>query len=172
MDSDQLATLLSRHRCTRLLFRGVLPIDCLPMAEEEPERGFYIVNTDPSGQPGAHWVLVWWEPGRRYFFDSFGYHPGFWDERLGDFMGPNCAWNNRALQAELEDTCGEWCVYLADCLCRGVRVRMMSDFELRCWVWGHCDFRRERRHMMMTQPCDNQCCVQKSVLLHRLYNCI
>ena len=44
----------------RISFRGVFPADKLPSVPKG--RRFtdaYIVNTDPAGEPGEHWLAIW-----------------------------------------------------------------------------------------------------------------
>ena len=41
-----------------------------------PHRCFYVQNTDPSDQPGTHWVGIAREPGQTdVVFDSFARRP-------------------------------------------------------------------------------------------------
>jgi len=51
-------------------YDGVFSIDTLP---EHPR--LLVCNTDPSNEPGRHWVAICVRDGRREFFDSFGRAP-------------------------------------------------------------------------------------------------
>ena len=48
-------------------FRGVFPSDKVPT-----KQGYFLVNLDPSDQPGSHWVGVVRKGSRTYAYDSFG----------------------------------------------------------------------------------------------------
>lgn len=52
------------------VFQGVYPCDRLPEHPPKSTRGLYIVNTDPAGEPGQHWLVVWTENGVYEVFGS------------------------------------------------------------------------------------------------------
>ena len=52
------------------LFRGVFPADKVPPLSEHGTHAL-IVNTDPAGKPGEHWIGLFIEWGRCEMFDSF-----------------------------------------------------------------------------------------------------
>ena len=57
----------------RISFRGVFPADKLPSVPKG--RRFtdaYIVNTDPAGEPGEHWLAIWTRLGVCEVFYSYG----------------------------------------------------------------------------------------------------
>ena len=55
------------------VFWDVVPLDGLPRHPSTTTRAAYIVNTDPAGEPGQHWLAVWTEPSRGCeVFDSYG----------------------------------------------------------------------------------------------------
>ena len=45
------------------VFQGVYPSDRLPERPPKTTRGAYIVNTDPAGEPGQHWLALWTDQG-------------------------------------------------------------------------------------------------------------
>ena len=45
----------------RRVFQGVYPAHKLPRSPNKTVRGAYIVNTDPAGEPGQHWLGLWAE---------------------------------------------------------------------------------------------------------------
>ena len=54
-------------------FRGVSPVDKLPTVSKwRVVRDAYIVNTDPAGEPGEHWLAIWTHNRMCEVFDSFG----------------------------------------------------------------------------------------------------
>ena len=56
------ALALSDPELGRVL-QGVYPSDRLPEHLPKTTRGAYIVNKDPAGEPGQHWLGVWTENG-------------------------------------------------------------------------------------------------------------
>ena len=58
----------------RRVFQGVYfyPADKLPPSPPQTVRAAYIVNTDPAGEPGQHWLGMWTEQNKFEIFDSYG----------------------------------------------------------------------------------------------------
>ena len=56
----------------RRVFQGVYPADQLPRSPPKSVRAAYIVNTDPAGGPGQHWLGLWTEQNKCKIFDSYG----------------------------------------------------------------------------------------------------
>ena len=54
------------------VFQGVYPSDRLPAHPPKTTRGAYIVNTDPAGEPGQHWLGLWTDQGVCDVMDSYG----------------------------------------------------------------------------------------------------
>lgn len=106
-------------------FQGVFPCDHLPNAE--PFTSF-IVNTDPSAEPGDHWIAIYISEKTLYFFDSFG-------RKIDDFKDPfksymkrfsknfNVRTDSKLLQFFLSNSCGYWCIYYI--YCKFCNVRFM-----------------------------------------------
>ena len=58
------------------VFHGVHPSDGLPSRPTHTTRAAYIVNTDPRGEPGKHWLGLWTEEGACEVMDRYGLNPG------------------------------------------------------------------------------------------------
>ena len=56
----------------RRVFQGVYPADQSPRSPPTTVRAAYIVNTDPAGEPGQHWLGLWTEQNKCEIFDSYG----------------------------------------------------------------------------------------------------
>ena len=48
----------------RCVSQGVYPADQLPRSTPTTVRAAYIVNTDPAGEPGQHWLGLWTEQNK------------------------------------------------------------------------------------------------------------
>ena len=67
-----LRTLALEDPTLRRVFHGVYPADQLPRSPAMSVRQAYIVNTDPAGEPGQHWLGLWTEQNKCEVFDSYG----------------------------------------------------------------------------------------------------
>ena len=67
-----LRTLALEDPQLRRVFHGVYPADQLPRAPPTSVRQAYIVNTDPAGEPGQHWLGLWTDQNKCEVFDSYG----------------------------------------------------------------------------------------------------
>ena len=105
-------------------FDGVFSVDTLP---DRPR--ILVANTDPSNEPGRHWVCIRIEGGRGEFFDSFGRRP---NALFGRYLNRHCwlwTYNDRQIQSVTSKFCGHYCVCY--CLLRssGIDMRkIMSSF--------------------------------------------
>ena len=115
---DELAitNILKSDSFTKMVFKDVLPSDCLPHEIRKKPRG-YILNTDPSNKPGSHWVAMYLtEDGKGKFWDSYGQAPGFYSQNFTQFLGKHCGtftWNRKILQAFSSDMCGQYTLFFA-----------------------------------------------------------
>ena len=77
---------------------------------------FYVVNTDPCGRGGKHWVAFYFSENICEFYDSLGqtpqhYHPRFENVLLAH--GSQYVYIRDRLQALDSDVCGQYCIYFA-----------------------------------------------------------
>ena len=71
MNTTQIHRALESNSITASIFGGVYAADAVPTLETLPQG--YVVNTDPTGAPGTHWVAMYTEKsGIVETFDSFG----------------------------------------------------------------------------------------------------
>ena len=71
LTTSQLNQLAWHHPTLSVSFYGTVPCDGLPSNPDTTRPQGYIVNTDPAGQPGQHWLGVWTEGNACEVFDSF-----------------------------------------------------------------------------------------------------
>ena len=73
----------------------------------------FIVNTDPSGEPGTHWLSFYYDiNGNCTFFDSFGQHPKSYG--LLNFIcktSKKWIYNDKRLQSFYSATCGYYAIF-------------------------------------------------------------
>ena len=111
------------------VFQGVYPSDRLPEHPPKTTRGAYVVNTDPAGEPGQHWLGLWTEDGVCEVMDSYGLPlivyeaPGFHEWIAKHWK--DVVRSDRTLQAYDSRACGHYAFeYLQD----GERQRTLLEF--------------------------------------------
>ena len=116
----------------RRVFQGVYPAEKLPQSPTKTVRAAYIVNTDPAGEPGQHWLGLWKEQNKCEIFDSYGLplhvHK---DPELHQWWSQ---WNyltrsDITLQATDSQTCGQYVLFFLKARAQG---QTYEDFLGRC----------------------------------------
>ena len=81
-------------------------------------------NTDPSTEPGTHWVAFYFpseEKGES--FDSYGQPPEQYRDLFRDFLEPyEWQFNTRKLQSAWSDVCGQYCIFYLSHRARGLSM--------------------------------------------------
>ena len=97
-----MATILPKDKVN---FLGVFARDEIP-GKSELYPACYVANTDPSSEPGTHWVAFFLEsPTKCEFFDSYGLHP-----RAYGFSQQITSYNHTQLQTIHSTVCGHYCI--------------------------------------------------------------
>jgi hypothetical protein len=79
-----------------------------------------VVNLDPAGEPGSHWVAIFApSPERVLHFDSYAQEP------KGEILAylrkfPAITVNDFVVQSVISSVCAHYCVYFLHECCRGV----------------------------------------------------
>ena len=92
----------------------------------------YVINSDPSTEPGKHWIAVYFhKQGGGEYFDSYGLPPAFVSLKsyMDTYSLSDWIYNCKTLQALFSSVCRHYCVYFVLFRCRGVPLRaIVSDF--------------------------------------------
>jgi hypothetical protein len=127
LDTVDIMQLLGTDRRTRTAFRGVFASDELP--RRASTSSLFVFNTDPSNQPGMHWVSVYIDHRRHgEYFDSFGMHPTV--HHFETFLNNNCTkWlcNTVPVQDVMSDACGYHCIFYAVHRCIGFELNAIMN---------------------------------------------
>jgi len=112
MNNHQIASLLYSNRHTRNIFGGVYSADTVPPPSLVTEPIAYVVNKDPEGMPGSHWVAVFLaENSLCEYFDSYGLPCDL--EKVNDLIGEEYIYNPVQLQSLITTVCGQHaCFYI------------------------------------------------------------
>ena len=116
------------------VFWDLVPSDGLPQPPSTTTRTTCIVNMDPRGEPGKHWLAVWTDPGRGCeVFDSYGLPlltyptPGM-HKWLAQW--PTVYRSGVTLQALQSQTCGHYALLFLKARVRGVSFEeFLADFS-------------------------------------------
>ena len=125
MDSQQICKMIKQSAILKYKFRGVFPRDCIRKLSPST---FQIVNTDPLGEPGEHWLLI-----ARYNQDSLTFYDSFGRPLQHDFsdifarldaIHPECQIKQFYPSASFEQPvnsalCGIYCIFLAQYIFSG-----------------------------------------------------
>lgn len=126
MDTRDIERFINRDRHCRTTFQGVFSSDTLP-----PEPRLLICNTDPSNEPGKHWIAIHVDQyGRGEYFDSFGRPPNKHFKRyMNTHCGSRWTFNKRQIQSIISSFCGHYCCFYCMFRCRGVNmIRIVNHF--------------------------------------------
>ena len=75
MNALQIERLLKIDYKTKKVFKKVCAFDQL---EKPVFPSAYVINSDPSNEPGEHWIAVYFDKnGQGEYFDSYGLAPAF-----------------------------------------------------------------------------------------------
>ena len=114
MNTKQLWTALTLNPCTKFFFDGVFSKDTLIDIQKKPQ--LIICNTDPSDQPGEHWVLFFFDEKGVDFYDSLGKDIRYYGNEFVDFVQKFSKQVTQCMertQPENSPLCGEYCLYYA-----------------------------------------------------------
>jgi hypothetical protein len=128
MDSRQINKILNTDQVARKSFLGVFARDKLPNEIKWPST--LIINTDKSNQPGEHWLAIYYdENGTCEFFDSYGFHPDFYN--LTDYIkstSKNFIFNSKTIQGIFSKYCGQYCVLFLLIRSRNFSMKYFLNF--------------------------------------------
>ena len=86
MNTVQITRGLEQDPITSKKLCGVFPSDKLPQSIERYPCGF-VVNTDPSSEPGTHWVAFNFpSESKGEFFNSYGKSPNYYNHSFENFL--------------------------------------------------------------------------------------
>jgi len=150
MNTIQILRALEQDPVTSKRFCGVFPCDELPKTIDKYPCGF-VANTDPSGEPGTHWVAFYFPSDQKAeFFDSYGQPPDYYRSSFEDFLNKHSdewGFNERKLQSAWTDVCGQYCIFYLSHRARGQGMNkivqlfnkdtMLNDVKVSQFVKKH-----------------------------------
>ena len=83
LDSTPLSTEeILPHIVTKHTYIGCFAENKMPM---KPENGYMIVNNESDPSKMGHWILIYKNNDKHYFFDSFGFHPSIYVGNIASY---------------------------------------------------------------------------------------
>ena len=158
MNTSQITHALEQDPITSQKFCGVFSSNNLPQTIDKYPCGF-VANTDPSNEPGKHWVAFYFTSEKRgEFFDSYGQPPDYYKmsfKRFLDKQSDEWDFNQRKLQSAWTDVCGQYCIFYLSHRARGLSMNkivqlfssntMLNDKNVSQFVKTH--FRIELKNV-------------------------
>lgn len=159
------------------VFQGVFPSNELPNNPTIPHPAAYIVNTDPAGEPGRHWLALWTHGTQAEVFDSYAlplrlYGMPLVEQWLEDHW-KTVTTNSRAVQALNSQACGHYAFFFLKVRARGHSMaEFLEDFSPSDYVGNDRFIGQALRRVIVRQlegwehACRHpslQCCKSKKV---------
>ena len=122
LSTQELNALADQDPSLKKVFEGTGPCDGLPRRPKK--KACYIVNTDPEGKPGEHWIALWTENNVCEVMDSYGL-PLEWYKTTRPLIDwiithwKHWVTNGTSLQGLHSYACGHYCLAYLKLKARG-----------------------------------------------------
>lgn len=107
-------------------FQGVFMRDTLPKIVNHKEC--FVMNLDSNDNNGTHWVCLYKNNNKKYYFDSYGLDPPI---EVITYLGENIKCSTFELQKD-NHICGHLCLFVLNELSNGISFEdvIFSLFKL------------------------------------------
>lgn len=141
MNTLQLEHFLKDNRYTKPYFIGVYPADQLPQKLPNDKTTAFVMNTDPSGRSGRHWLAVIVSRRAIEVFDTGGENSIKLNKYLKKFIHknprPRLLYNKYPVQGPSSDVCGEYAaLFLLSRMQKISYKRFLSEFSASHLVYN------------------------------------
>jgi len=110
MNSHQITVILNSNPATRQIFKGCYPCNFIPNIKSS--KSVYIVNLDPEGMKGSHWITIFTNSNKLYYFDSLTLPTSDCIISSIPLRFSKIIRNLKPYQSPLSKTCGHHCISL------------------------------------------------------------
>lgn len=120
MDTRQINKVLWRSPITRQAYLGCFPADRIPLLHNRYPHHM-VVNMDPSGSFGSHWVAIYVQSGSEVdYHDSLGEWPPP-STHIRRFLArfAHVHYTQRQWQSDRSSSCGKHAIYFLHQRCKG-----------------------------------------------------
>ena len=128
MNTKQLQCALDSDPAMKDYSRNVFALDQFHRVNLS-DKGIFECNDQPSKKSGNHWFLIFIDPEKIYFVDSFANEPKYYhvDEKLRTLKKPIFRFS-KMLQSPFSTLCGEYCIFFAYHLSRNFNLEYVIRF--------------------------------------------
>lgn len=127
MNSNDLFQIAHGDSLLSPVFAGVFACDQLPLKRKRKHKA-YIVNIDPKNKPGSHWIAIFFDKEKCYYFDSYGMKCR--NVYILRFIRRNSKvteYNETVYQSPFSKSCGIFCLYFLTHIVRGKRLNELTN---------------------------------------------
>ena len=144
------------------VFTGVFPRDRIPTITQFP--CCFILNSDSSNQPGSHWLAIYLPNDCCLeFFDSYALPPSFYG-----FSFTSTISNNKLLQSNSSNVCGQYCIFYLIQRSRGYSMRDIQNMfcldsnwnDMRVANFVQKYFQHPKNAPITSSSCIQSCCAR------------
>jgi len=118
MNGHTINQILRTNSKTSRIFKGCFPCNSIPT--NDLKKSIFIVNLDPEGMKGSHWITIFVNLNKVYYFDSLALPISncIFNSFLKIF--PTVVHNIKAYQSPIAKTCAHHCISLTYFLSQGI----------------------------------------------------
>jgi hypothetical protein len=111
LDTDDLDNIALGNNVINKLYLGCYPANVQPLGITA--NCCWIWNTDESGDSGTHWIVVWKDGDKFFFFDSYVKSTAFYKRKYWESFAKKIGckfevYSNIQRQSMVSKTCGLW----------------------------------------------------------------
>lgn len=137
---------------------GLLLLTSSHLEKKKKKERLYIINYDKHDQIGSHWVLIYINNKKTFFFDSYGSKPRL---KMRLFLkkvnnNSNFIFNTQQLQAIGSSVCGFYCIFLAFCFKKRINFYSFLNFFTQDFLTNDiivCNVSKEYFPSLVETPC-------------------
>lgn len=114
-------------------FLGVFPSDIQPQFKDECCKFSLIFNTDNHKKPGSHFVAIYGDKSKLFYFDSFGEKCKYKLIKIfikKNLKGRKYMYNTKCIQDENSLLCGLFCIAFLNSLNKNISfIKFINTFK-------------------------------------------
>ena len=181
LNNVQLDQLAHSQPTLKRYFYGTRPCDRLPSSPDKQGPMAYIVNTDPAGQPGRHWIALWTHNGACEILDSYAlpldtYQTTAPLQRWLDRHWERVIPNKQSLQSLYSQSCGDYALFFLIDRSQGKSMQeFVKRFDKHDYVHNDHQVGQMLKRLIESErdwrqdcPCEQTTCASRCGVRHLL----
>ena len=131
MNAQQISTTFNFNHHTYKCFRGCFLNKNIPSNIVNEGRGFIVVNSLKEVGDIGHWVMIYTNQRKMYFFDSFGRPPDFYGGDISNIYNSYPHEKSFVFQTPVQSfdssVCGAYIIYFGYEMCRHSKPLLIKN---------------------------------------------